>query len=64
MGKKYTYKGAVYTYGNNLMTSNWEASTWAISSAKAVANLKYRFRKMTGLTHQVPVSLPGKLTIS
>lgn len=47
MSRKYTYKGAVYAF-DNLVAAHWEASTWAISEAKAVSNLKYRFRKTAG----------------
>lgn len=63
MSRKYTYKGAVYVF-NNIVANYWEASTWAISEAKAVANLKYRFRKDTGMVNSVPITLTGKITVS
>lgn len=62
MSKKYTYKGAVYAF-NNLVSTHWEASTWAISEKKAISNLKYRFRKYAGL-NQVPIRFSGTLTVS
>ena len=63
MSKRYTYKGAVYAF-NNLITSHWEASTWAVSEAKAMTNLKHRFRKSVGMLNHIPITLPGKITLS
>lgn len=63
MSRKYTYKGAVYAF-DNLIAVCWEASTWAISEAKAVSNLKYQFRRAAGIANYTPISLPGKLTVS
>ena len=63
MSRKYTYRGAVYAFGN-LVTAHWEASTWAISEAKAVANLKYRFRKYAGIVNHVPITFSEKLVVT
>lgn len=63
MGKKYTYKGAVYAHGS-LVSSNWEASTWAISEEKAMSNLKYRFRKFAGMVNNTPITFSGKIFAS
>ena len=42
MSRKYTYRGAVYAF-DSLVAAHWEASTWAISEAKAVAMSTQRF---------------------
>lgn len=63
MSRKYTYRGAVYAF-DNLVAAHWEASTWAISEAKAVANLKYRFRKFAGMVNHVPITFSGNIIIS
>lgn len=63
MSKKYTYRGAVYAFGN-LVTARWEASTWAISESKAVANLKYRFRQVAGMVNYIPITFSGKFIVS
>ncbi len=63
MSRKYTYRGAVYAF-DNLVTTHWEASTWANSEAKAVANLKHRFRQFAGMVNHIPITLPGILIVS
>lgn len=63
MSRKYTYQGAVYAF-DNLVVAHWEASTWAISEAKAVANLKHRFRQTSGMVNHIPITFSGKLIIS
>ena len=60
MSKKYTYKGAVYAF-NKLVATHWEASTWAVSEAKAAANLKHRFRKQVRIANHTPIVLDGLL---
>ena len=60
MNKKYTYRGAVYVSGK-LVTDSWEASTWAVSKARAVTNLKHRFRKRAGLVVHIPVVFSGTI---
>ena len=63
MSRKYTYRGAVYAF-DDLVMANWEASTWAVSEAKAVANLKYRFRQFAGMVNHTPITFSGKLIVS
>ena len=60
MGRKYSYKGAVYVFGS-LVSTHWEASTWAVSEAKAVSNLKYQFRKHAGVVNSAPITFSGKV---
>ncbi len=63
MSRKYTYKGAVYVF-KNLVATKWEASTWAISEAKAIANLKYRFKQSAGIVSHTPITFSGELLVS
>lgn len=63
MGRQYTYEGEVYAF-NNLAARHWKASTWAASEAKAISNLKYRFRKAAGMVSNIPITFIGKITIS
>lgn len=60
--KKYVYKGAVYAR-DSLVSSVWEAVTWATSAPKAMSNLKYRFRSENYYDPRVPLSMPGTLTV-
>ncbi len=63
MSKKYTYEGAVYAF-DNLATNHWKASTWAASEARAISNLKYRFRQFAGMVQRTPITFDGRLTVS
>lgn len=60
MQNKYTYEGPVYVF-DTLAERSWKASTIAVSEAKAVSNLKYRFRKESGLVNNIPIKLIGKI---
>ena len=60
MNKKYTFSGAAYAF-NRLVDNNWNATTYAVSSSKAMANLKYQFRKKIGVVQSTPIRLDGKL---
>ena len=62
MSRKYTYRGAVYAF-DSLVAAHWEASTWAISEAKAVVNLKYRFRQSAGMANHTPITFSGRLIV-
>ncbi len=63
MSRKYTYEGAVYAF-DNLAARHWKASTWAVSEARAISNLKYRFRQSAGMVHHTPITFDGRLTVS
>ena len=56
----YIYEGEVYAF-DTLIISNWRASTRAVSPAKAIANLKYRFRNANHLSFCTPIDMPGTL---
>lgn len=57
----YVFIGAVAIHGNVVM-DNWEAHTVASSEARAISNLKYRFRKQFNYVRNIPVSLIGDIT--
>lgn len=44
---KYKYSGPVYKFDKYV--GDWEATTWAVSSAKALANLSYRYKTENNL---------------
>lgn len=58
--KIYAFTGAVYVFGR-LVTSKWEASTVAATEARAMSNLKFRFRKDNNFCPTVPVKLSGSV---
>ena len=63
MSRKYVYEGAVYAF-DSLVVMRWKASTWAISEAKAISNLKFRFRNEFNYSRCTPLDMPGRLTIA
>lgn len=58
---KYSYAGPVMSF-ENVMSSNWQASTYAVSEQKARNNLAYRYRKEHGMSVETRLTLPGKIT--
>jgi hypothetical protein len=44
------------------MTEKWRSETYAVSERKAIANLKYQFKKQYGLATMSKIFLPNKLT--
>lgn len=59
--KQYTFDGAVYVF-NRLVEARWTATTTAPTKAKAISNLKYRFRKLSGLVNNIPIVFEGHFT--
>lgn len=60
MSRQYIYEGEVYAF-DSLVVRRWKASTWATSPAKAIANLKYRFRNEYSYSRCTPLDMPGRL---
>ena len=60
---KFVYKGAVYAF-DSLVTHCWEATTWAVSPAKARSNLKFQFRNKYNYSRCIPIDLPGQLVVA
>ncbi|MDD6473728.1 MAG: hypothetical protein PUF62_11990 [Bacteroidales bacterium] len=60
--KEYRYNGPVMEF-DRCIANSWEASTFAVSEAKARSNLVYRFKKATNRLPNTKITLPGKLTL-
>ena len=58
----YVYTGEVYAF-DSLVASEWRGKTTAVSQPKAIANLKYRFRREFRLAPYVPLYMPGKFNL-
>ena len=58
----YSYCGPVLEF-NKIVTTCWEAQTYASSKAKARANLAYQFKKNNGRVPQTKITLPGKIVV-
>lgn len=58
---KYIYDGPVKEFGT-IISERWQASTYAISEAKARSNLIYRYKKMHGKDASAKITLSGKIT--
>lgn len=52
---KYKYDGPVYKFGK--YAGCWDGITWAVSDAKALANLSYRYKSENGLGAGAAVKL-------
>lgn len=58
---EYIYEGPVLHFDSYVM-SNWTASTYAATAAKARSNLTYRFKNAFGYASNAKITLPGTLT--
>ena len=56
----YTYNGPVYLF-DKMITSSWTAQTRAVNSARARANLEYRYKLQAGLLPTAKITLTGKI---
>jgi hypothetical protein len=61
MMEHYIYEGPVFGL-QRIMTEKWRSETYAVSERKAIANLKYQFKKQYGLATMSKIFLPNKLT--
>ncbi len=59
MKQQYLYKGPVMEF-DRCISDNWEASTYAVSRAQAINNLKFRFKKETNRTPNTKITLSLK----
>ena len=57
---RYAYQGPVMVF-DQCVNDNWKAETMAVSKAKALSNLKYRWKKENNRVSNCVVTLPGKL---
>lgn len=60
--KKYTFVGAVLSHGKIL--GNDVLETMAPTKEKAIANIKYQFRKKNNIVSAIPLTLAGKVVES
>lgn len=61
---KYSFVGAVYTFHSDCVDEKWRGETYAPSKAKAISNLKYRFRKENNLQMYTPIDFDGDWCIA
>lgn len=57
----YSYNGPVLEF-DKVVANCWQSQTYAVSEAKARANLVYQFKKETGKVPRTKITLPGKIT--
>lgn len=57
----YRFYGSVLIFGR--FVGFYSAETTATSKAKAISNLKYRFRKENNIAYNTPISFDGDFTI-
>lgn len=60
MKQLYSYRGPVKAFGVTICDC-WEGSTYAVSEGRARTNLAYQYKKQTGRTADVQITLPGKI---
>lgn len=58
----YSYSGPVLEF-DRIVSNNWEAQTYAVSEARARANLAYQFNRETGRVPRTKITLPGKIVL-
>lgn len=56
----YSYDGPVLEF-DKIVANHWRAQTYAVSEAKARANLAYQFKLETGRVPRTKIALPGKI---
>ena len=56
------YEGPVYEF-DTMVVEKWKATTYAVSEAKALSNLAYRFKRKRGKSPDTKIKLPGKLKV-
>ena len=59
---KFKFTGTVLKYDTPIC-QEWSAETTAPTPQKALANLKFRFRKAYGLVAAIPIALVGALEV-
>ena len=58
--QKYVYRGSVKEF-DTIISSHWEATTYAPSENKARSNFAYRYKKEHGKAASCKITLPGKI---
>lgn len=57
---QYRYCGPVKEF-DDIINSRWDATTYAVTEAKAKSNLVYRYKREHGKAADCKITLPGKL---
>lgn len=57
----YSYDGPVKEF-DDIISSRWQATTYAVSEKKARSNLVYRYKKEHKKTPNAMIKLTGKIT--
>lgn len=58
----YSYDGPVFEF-DRIVANHWKAQTYAVSEAKARANLAFQFKRDTGRVPRSKITLPGKIVV-
>jgi hypothetical protein len=58
----YSYDGPVLEF-DRIIANHWQGQTYAVSEAKARANLAFQFKKDTGRVPRSKITLPGKIVV-
>lgn len=58
----YSYNGPVLEF-DRIVANHWQAQTYAVSEAKARANLVFQFKRNTGRVPRTKITLPGKIVV-
>lgn len=61
--KKFTYSGSVRIFGD-IVTSNYVATTYAVSERAARSNFAWRYKKDHGYSNDAVCTLTGKVTLA
>ena len=59
---QYRYRGPVKEF-DNIINSRWDATTYAVTEAKAKSNLVYRYKREHGKAADCKITLPGKIEL-
>ena len=58
----YSYDGPVLEF-DRIIANRWQSQTYAVSEAKARANLAYQFKRDYGRVPRSKITLPGKIIV-
>lgn len=59
---RYFYDGPVMEF-EKVVSDRWQASTYAVSEAKARSNLTYQYKRENGKDPRSKITLPGKIIL-
>ena len=59
---QYRYCGPVKEF-DDVINSRWDATTYAVTEAKAKSNLVYRYKREHGKAADCKITFPGKIEL-